>query len=428
VDCLDFKTLSSIVGHLGKLWCELPYSLRNLIELDAPSLARAWDQLTFEQHREALHTHVVKRIEGLHHAIGFHEDDAKESLRLRQELALAHDIIENLSESHDPITWWTVPQAAVSICTRENTAVEELGAQATFLTATELHPRVGAALLCLSAGLREARFDGDQVLPMVRSKGVPAGSSTEANIAVGYWQSAELKLIINDCAERVDVVAFRPAAGGTDWSAINVAAEDCQRLWPSPARILAQRPLSLAEAAKELRPGPVDHLAWFLPHPRVRATGLNAAMVRVSIVFDGPLVVEVDKNSVKTEDDRIAWSSVMLELIAPEAASTATAGGTPQPEDAVLVLAANVTVQQIVDDSSLASLAPIPSQRNRGAAVPKDDDAALAAMLSEADGKAAFSVRDYVLAHSKEIEGPNDEAKVRRLQRKFSEATKACPD
>jgi hypothetical protein len=42
---------------------------------------------------------VVKRIKCLHHAIGFHEDDAEESASLRRELALAHDIIEKLNAS-----------------------------------------------------------------------------------------------------------------------------------------------------------------------------------------------------------------------------------------------------------------------------------------------------------------------------------------
>jgi hypothetical protein len=96
VNHFELKTLVHVLDHLGEPWSELPYGVRDLIELDLPRLAKAWDQLTIEQHREALRSHVVKRIEGLHLAIGFHEDDAEESGCLRRELALAHDIIEKL--------------------------------------------------------------------------------------------------------------------------------------------------------------------------------------------------------------------------------------------------------------------------------------------------------------------------------------------
>jgi len=95
---LELKTLVRVLDHLGTPLSELPYGLRDLIELDAPHLARAWDQLTIEQHREELRGEVLKRIEDLHYKIGFHEDGPEES-DLRQELALAHGIIEKLQAS-----------------------------------------------------------------------------------------------------------------------------------------------------------------------------------------------------------------------------------------------------------------------------------------------------------------------------------------
>jgi hypothetical protein len=71
-------------------------------------------------------------------------------------------------------------------------------------------------------------------------------------------------------------------------------------------------------------------------------------------------------------------------------------------------------------------------QRSRGAVVAIDDAVIVAAMLEAASilrsAGRSFSVRDYVLEHTNEIEGASDETKVRRLQRKFSEALKDLPD
>ena len=56
----------------------------------------------------------------------------------------------------------------------------------------------------------------------------------------------------------------------------------------------------------------------------------------------------------------------------------------------------------------------------RGAAVPKPDEAILAEMKSlEALDGDGFSVRAFVLVNEKRISGPNIDAKVRRLQRKY---------
>jgi hypothetical protein len=72
---------------------------------------------------------------------------------------------------------------------------------------------------------------------------------------------------------------------------------------------------------------------------------------------------------------------------------------------------------------------PTPVQRSRGAAEPRNDGIVLKAMLDEAtrltEAGKTFSVQDYVLAHTNDIEGNSDKAKIRRLQRKFSEATKS---
>jgi hypothetical protein len=59
----------------------------------------------------------------------------------------------------------------------------------------------------------------------------------------------------------------------------------------------------------------------------------------------------------------------------------------------------------------------------RGAVVPIDDQAILAEMKNRAalDGE-GFSVRAFVLDNEKRISGPNNDAKVRRLQRKYDEA------
>jgi len=63
----------------------------------------------------------------------------------------------------------------------------------------------------------------------------------------------------------------------------------------------------------------------------------------------------------------------------------------------------------------------------RGAAVPITEDDIVADMLRASEQGAPFSVRAYVLQHDKEISGPNPNAKIRRLQRKFDRATKPTP-
>jgi hypothetical protein len=96
VNHLELKTLLYVVDHLGKPWSELPDDARNFIELDLPRVARAWDQLSIEQHREALGSFVAALIEHLQCQIGFHEDDVEKMGRLRMELASAHGIIKKL--------------------------------------------------------------------------------------------------------------------------------------------------------------------------------------------------------------------------------------------------------------------------------------------------------------------------------------------
>jgi len=67
-------------------------------------------------------------------------------------------------------------------------------------------------------------------------------------------------------------------------------------------------------------------------------------------------------------------------------------------------------------------------QRSRGAAMPRDgDDAVIDEMLAASRTGGPFSVRDFVLAHEKEIKGGERDAKIRRLQRKFSTAIKGRP-
>lgn len=78
----------------------------------------------------------------------------------------------------------------------------------------------------------------------------------------------------------------------------------------------------------------------------------------------------------------------------------------------------------------VSPLADAPQPIPRGAAIPREEDQQiLEAMLTE-DAKIGsaglvFSVRDYVLKHADEISGPSNDAKIRRLTRKFGKA-KAC--
>src|SRR5262249_21520995 len=84
---------------------------------------------------------------------------------------------------------------------------------------------------------------------------------------------------------------------------------------------------------------------------------------------------------------------------------------------------ASAANQQGVDVNASASLAQLP--RSRGAAVPRNADTGIKALLSEwRRDKDAFSVSGYMLAQST----PLDETTLRGLQRKFERAKRAYPD
>ena len=87
-------------------------------------------------------------------------------------------------------------------------------------------------------------------------------------------------------------------------------------------------------------------------------------------------------------------------------------------------------VSGLTTSAQRAKSKPIPPA-SRGAAVPIAEDAAvLAKMVKEAFEKGdAFSVRAYVLAHEKEIDGAGTlDSKIRRLQRKFDNMRNHTPD
>jgi hypothetical protein len=99
------------------------------------------------------------------------------------------------------------------------------------------------------------------------------------------------------------------------WKDLRLNAEDCVGHWPTPATIFEEGGLSLRDALGRLPPE--DRPIWLLTNPAVRATGLNASEAAVPIAFDRPLVVDPDKNAVTTEDGRLSWSAVTLDLAAP---------------------------------------------------------------------------------------------------------------
>lgn len=220
--------------------------------------------------------------------------------------------------------WWTVPQAAAWIRTRDRTAVEALDERQvkSLAVAALAIPGLLTASACLAEALRRGRFTarGQPVSPELGAADEMAyrALGETGDIPESFWRRGGEFTDID--SEFVLAAAAHTAARYKD---VAVDADDIVGHWQAPASLFAGGKLSLKEALARLWPAPEDQPIWLLTHPNVRATGLDAAGEPVVIDFGHPLRILPDCNAVETENGRLAWSAVTLGLAASRAPSTA---------------------------------------------------------------------------------------------------------
>lgn len=211
----------------------------------------------------------------------------------------------------DPV-WWSVPQAAAWIRTRDLAALQALDArqaQSLFLASEAISGAVTAARQCLVEALKLGRF---------AARGRRIDGTVEL-IPQEFWQEG------GQFSDEPDqgVVAGRPGEP-TRWIDIAVASEDCSGHWQGPASILEEGAMSLGDVLSELWQEPEDFVAWFLAHHAVAVTGLDGAGQEVPIarrVFEVPFTIDAGNSGLTTGDGRHSWSAVMLELAEPRLAT-----------------------------------------------------------------------------------------------------------
>jgi len=224
--------------------------------------------------------------------------------------------------------WWTVPQAAVWIRTRDLPAVQALDhrQEKSLFMAADMIPGVfPAATDCLREALKRGRLAvrGRMALPQLAvTDGQPAwrllGDRPE-RVPEGFWQSGGA---FTDDLEH-GVVATAPGVPER-WMDLVVEVDDCVGHWQAPGSVLGQGRMPINRV---LPSEPDDVAQWLLAHPDVVVTGVDGSGARVAIergMFNVPLLIDRHNGVLMTPDGRAAWRAVELEL-APSRAPSAEA-------------------------------------------------------------------------------------------------------
>lgn len=209
-------------------------------------------------------------------------------------MSASSDLERDKSDAANPAVvqdWWTVPQAAVWIRTRDLERVRGLEPhQKVSLEAADkaASGSRAAAILCLLLA-----FKHGAVVP----HGWPAGAKfgpVGSPIRHPEWTNAIL-------GDKGDADTDSGKVEG-----LSVRAAEVIDYWPAPATILADGPVRLKLARARLnQEDPID---WLLRHPAVIVTGRNAAGERRTI--------DTAECDVTDPDERLHWSAVMLSLAA----------------------------------------------------------------------------------------------------------------
>ena len=224
--------------------------------------------------------------------------------------------------------WWTIPQAAVWIRTRDLSAVRALDSrqQKSLFMAADMIPGVfPAATDCLREALKRGRLAvrGRMALrELAGADGQPAwqllGDEPEM-VPQEFWQSG------GDFTDDLEHGAVATAPGAQErWKDLVVEVDDCVGHWQGPESVLGQGRMPMNRV---LPTEPDDVAQWLLAHPDVVVTGVDGSGARVTIergMFNVPLLIDRHNGVLMTEDGRTTWRAVELEL-APSRAPNADA-------------------------------------------------------------------------------------------------------
>lgn len=298
--------------------------------------------------------------------------------------------------------WWTVPQAAVWIRTRDLTAVEDLGPRTRIslaMASLEMPGVFEAANQVLLPALEAGRLAAWCRDSMGNVEEIPQDSWKNFPKFSEQWKEEE----------PVGITA------GT-LILIVVAADRCQSLWSTPANILP-KPYPLAHVLANLNP--IDHPQWILTHPAVLVTGLNdrgerAPIDQMALVYGER---NLNTNTVATTDGRLTWSEVTVELLPQEQAAAQGSPEAPPPQPPTG--APHVNSAEVEAESAPAAPRRAPdSPRKRGVAE-KDDSELLAKVRRARVDDPGISLYAAVLRHCGEKTKKGVEAAYKRVNRKI---------
>lgn len=201
-------------------------------------------------------------------------------------------------------TWWTVPEAAVWIATRDLSKVQSLDpkARASLFVASEVVPGTYEASFELLAGLREGRLLASGWPKDGKSSGVSQPIQQE------FWKAP------TEFSESERGVEGRRGPGDA-MVGLLLESDDVMAKWESPQSLLDNEKIPLGVAVGRLMHESLT--AHLLRHQEVCVTGLNATGERVEIdkdVFQTGASINRTAHSVTTADGRLHWSAVMVEL------------------------------------------------------------------------------------------------------------------
>jgi hypothetical protein len=217
---------------------------------------------------------------------------------------LASTIVVRPLGCEDLPTWWTVPEAAVWIVTRDPSKVRLLDAKARawLFVAAEVVPGAWEASFELLAGLRKGRLLASGWYRGRQPHGVGERIQPE------FWQPPT-----EFSDGKTGVEALR--GPGDAIVGLLLESDDVMSRWESPQSLLDGNKIALGEAIGRLMHENLPK--YLLNHPEVCVTGLNSRGERVEIdkdVFQTNATIDRRNHAVTTADDRLHWSAVMVEL------------------------------------------------------------------------------------------------------------------
>jgi hypothetical protein len=219
--------------------------------------------------------------------------------------------------------WWTIPQAAVWIRTRDLSAVQALDFRqriSLFIAADTIPGAFPAATDCLREALKRGRLavHGRKALPELKgTEGEPAyrllGDEPEM-VPESFWQGG------GEFTESLEhgVVAMAPGEQER-WKDLVVRIDDCVGRWQAPESVLGGAGMPISRV---LPSEPDDVPEWLLAHPDVVVTGVDGSGARVAIergMFNSPLLIDRHNGVLMTQDGQMIWRAVELELASSRA-------------------------------------------------------------------------------------------------------------